>query len=133
MQAGEVLLVGNSNIVHKKLSFDVVGCAQRVHSALGPGFPEGVYHKALCHELVKCKIPFESEAHAEVFYDGLLCGEFRMDMVVDQKIVLELKALDSLTDAHVSQAISYLKATGLKLAILLNFGTERLETKRVVL
>ena len=125
--------MGNGKIIHKELSFEVVGCAQRVHSALGRGFTEGLYHKALCHELVKCKIPFESEAHAEVFYEGVLCGEFRMDMVVDQKIVLELKALDSLTDTHVWQAISYLKATGLKLAILLNFGTERLETKRVVL
>ena len=125
--------MANSKIIHKELSFEVVGCAQRVHSALGPGFPEGVFHKALCHELVKCKMPFESEAHAEVFYDDVLCGEFRTDMVVDQKIVLELKALDSLTDAHVWQAISYLKATGLKLAILLNFSTERLETKRVVL
>ncbi|MBL7133511.1 MAG: GxxExxY protein [Phycisphaerae bacterium] len=125
--------MGNIEIVHKELSFDVVGCAQRVHSALGPGFPEGVYHKALCHELMKCKIPFESEARAEVFYDSVLCGEFRTDIIVDGKIVLELKALDNLTDAHVSQAISYLKATGLNLAILLNFGTERLETKRVVL
>jgi len=111
----------------------VIGCAQKVHRVLGPGFPEGVYHKALCHELIKAKIPFESEKVVEVFYDGFLCGEFRMDIVVEEKIVLELKAVDRLTDEHIAQALSYLKATGIKLAILMNFGRKSLESQRVVL
>ena len=121
-----------ADIIHKQLSYDVVGCAQRVHTALGPGFPETVYHRALCCELMKAEIPFESEKQSEVFYDGALCGQFRMDIVVDDRIVLELKALALLTNDHLAQALSYLKATRLKLAILINFGTQKLETQRVL-
>jgi len=119
-------------IVYRQLSFDVTGCAQRVHRALGPGFPESVYHKALCYELVDAGIPFESQKASEVFYEGKLCGEFRMDIVVDQKIILELKALARLTDDHMAQVISYVKATGHRRAILLNFGVKSLETQRIV-
>ena len=126
-------VIPGKQVFHKELSFQVVGCAQKVHRTLGSGFPEGVYHKALCYELINEKIPFEGEKAIEVFYDGKICGEFRADLVVDDKIILELKALDELNGNHVAQAISYLKATGLKLAILINFGTESLETKRVVL
>ncbi len=120
-------------VYFRKLSYDVVGCAQRGHGGLGPGFPEQVYHRALCHELAKARIPFVSEKAVDVSYDGIVCGEFRMDIVVDDKIVLELKALERLADVHLAQALSYLKATGLTLAILLNFGQKSLETKRVVL
>ncbi|MCE5326165.1 MAG: GxxExxY protein, partial [Planctomycetaceae bacterium] len=120
------------SVIHGTLSFKIVGCAQRVHSKLGPGFPEGVYQKALCVELAKKGIPFVCEKLAEVHYDGVLCGEFRMDLVVDDKIVLELKALDAIHPTHTAQALSYLKATGLKLAIILNFGQERLKSERVV-
>ena len=122
-----------AKIIHKQLSFDVVGCAQKVHSVLGPGFPESVYHRALCVELAKSKIPFESEKSVEVWYEGNLCGTFRMDIVVDEKVVLELKALNGLVNDHLGQALSYLKATGLNLAIILNFGCRSLEIKRVVL
>ena len=100
---------------------------------MGPGFPEAVYARALLHELGKAGIPFESEKPAEVFYDGVRCGEFRMDLVADERIVVELKALQALNDEHVAQAISYLKAAGLRLAILINFGAKSLETRRVVL
>jgi GxxExxY protein len=120
-------------VYFRKLSYDAVGCAQRVHAALGPGFPEQVYHRAMCHELAKARIPFVSEKAVEVSYDGIVCGEFRMDLVVEDKIVLELKALEHLTDVHLAQALSYLKATALKLAMLINFGQKSLETKRVVL
>ena len=122
-----------TEILHRDLSYRVVGCALRVHSALGPGFPESVYAKAMHHELAKAALPFETEKLAQVSYDGVLCGEFRVDIVVDEKIVLELKALAALNDEHLAQAISYVKATGLELAILVNFGAKSLETRRVVL
>jgi len=125
--------MGNDKVFFRKLSFDVVGCAQRVHGALGPGFPEEVYHRALCHELVKAKIPFESEKTVEVTYDGIVCGKFRMDIVIEGKIILELKAIECLLDVHLAQALSYLKATGFKLTILINFEQKSLETQRVVL
>jgi len=118
---------------HRKLSFAAIGWAQRVHRVLGPGFPEAVYQKALCVELTRARVPFESERAVEVCYEGHVCGEFRMDIVVDAKIVLELKALDELSDHHTAQALSYLKATGLHLALLLNFGAKSLAVRRVVL
>ncbi|HUT56681.1 MAG TPA: GxxExxY protein [Phycisphaerae bacterium] len=125
--------MAEDKLLHRKLSFDVVGCAQRVHSELGPGFPESVYHRALCVELAAARIPFETEKSVQVFYRKALCGEFRCDIVVDGCVVLELKAIDRLSDEHIAQALSYLKATGLRLAILINFGTGSLETRRVVL
>ena len=122
-----------SKILHKELSYRIIGCAQKVHRTLGPGFPEGVYHKALCYELMAAGVGFESEKAVKVFYDGKLCGEFRMELLVNNMIVVELKALAGLADEHMAQALSYLKATGLRLAILINFGTVSLETRRVAL
>jgi len=126
--------VGNEggHILHKELSYRIVGCAQRVHCVMGPGFPEAVYHKALCYEMADNKIPFETEKPVEVFYAGRLCGEYRLDLLVGERIVLELKALADLTGDHIAQAIAYLRATGLKLAILLNFGRGKLQMNRVV-
>jgi len=125
--------MGEGELLHRELSFAVIGCAQRVHRTLGPGFPESVYHNALCVEFQRTGIAFESEASASVEYETVCCGEFRMDIVVDNRIILELKALDRLAAAHPAQLLSYLKATALHVGILLNFGTERLEVKRVVL
>ncbi len=122
-----------TEIRHKDLSYRIVGCAQKVHRNLGPGFPEAVYQRALCHELAKAKIPFQCEKPVEVFYDGVLCGQFRIDILADEKVILELKAIDALNGEHIAQALSYLKATGLDLAILLNFGRKSLETKRLVI
>ena len=120
-------------VYHRQLSYQVVGCAQRVHAALRPGFPESVYHRALCVELTGAGIAFEGEKCVEVFYEDTCCGEFRCDIVAAGSVVLELKALGQLTGDHIAQALSYLKATGLKLAILINFGQKSLETRRVVL
>ncbi|MHC4294153.1 MAG: GxxExxY protein [Planctomycetota bacterium] len=116
-----------------ELTYRIIGCAQRVHRTLGPGFPESVYQKSLCLELLREKIPFESEKIFEVSYEGISVGKFRADFLVDEKVVVELKALEKLDGNHLAQAISYLKASGLNLALLLNFGRKSLETKRVVL
>lgn len=121
-----------AEVYYRELSFEIIGCAQRVHAELGPGFPESVYQRALIVELIKAKIPFESEKTFEVYYQAHLCGEFRCDIIAKEAIVLELKALDRLTNEHLAQALSYLKATGLKLAILINFGKASLEHQRVV-
>jgi len=122
-----------AQIRHKELSYRVVGCAQRVHRVLGPGCPEAVYGKALRHELARAKLPFQSEKAIEVWYEGVLCGEFRLDLVVAERVVVELKALKDLDNDHLAQALSYLKASGLALGLLLNFGTASLQAQRVVL
>ena len=125
--------VAEARIVEKELSYAVTGCAQRVHSSLGPGFPEGVYRRALCRELTASGIPFVAEKSYVVSFRGATCGRFRADIVADERIILELKAASDLCEDNVSQAFAYLEATGLPLAILLNFGRRRLQTKRIVM
>lgn len=122
-----------SEILHKELSYRVVGCAQRVHATIGNGFPEHIYHQAMETELRLSGIPFETEKAITVHYRGEPCGQFRLDLVADGKIVIELKALDGLNDVHLAQVLSYLKASNLRLGILMNFGKTSLQTKRVVL
>ncbi len=121
-----------TEILFKELSFAVVGAAMEVHRILGPGFLEGVYQAALEQELALRAIPFEAQKHLTVTYKGRLVGEFSADFVVGGQIILELKAVSALTKAHEAQAHNYLAVTGLRLAILLNFGAKSLEQERIV-
>ena len=111
-----------------------------VHRILGTGFLEAVYEAALAHELTLRGIPFEMQKELPVYYKGQLVGHYIADFVVDGQIIpstssghhLELKAVSALTKAHEAQAHNYLAATGLRLAILINFGAESLQQKRIV-
>ncbi|MFP4106114.1 MAG: GxxExxY protein [Phycisphaerae bacterium] len=116
-----------------ELTYAVIGAGMRVHRTLGPGFPEAVYHQAVCAEMQKRKIAFESEKAMEVYYGDVCCGTFRPDLVVEDRVIVELKALSDLVPEHTAQVLSYLKASGLKVALLLNFGAPSLQRKRVVL
>lgn len=119
-------------ILHKELSYAIVGAATEVHRILGPGFLEAVYEAALAHELTLRDIPFEIQKRLPVQYKGHLVGDYVADLVVDRTIILELKAVSRLTPVHEAQAHNYLAATGLHLAILLNFGAASLQQKRIV-
>jgi GxxExxY protein len=121
-----------AEILYKELSFAIVGAAMEVHRVLGPGFLEAVYQKALAHELSLRGIRFEQFKRLPVTYKGVLVGEYEADFVVEDKIILEIKAVSALNQAHEAQAINYLAATGLRLAILLNFGAASLQHKRLV-
>ena len=121
-----------STILLKELSYAVVGAAMEVHRTLGPGFLESVYEEALAHELALRGIPFERQKRLPVQYKGQLVGEYVADLIVDDEIILELKAVSKITAAHEAQAHHYLAATGLHLAILLNFGAASLQQKRIV-
>ena len=101
---------------------DVIGAAIEVHRTLGPGFLESVYEQALSVELDLRNIPFKRQVALGVQYKGNRVGEGRMDMLVKDALIVELKTVDSLAPIHKAQAISYLKATGLKLALLINFN-----------
>ena len=103
-----------------------------VHNILGPGYSENIYEEALAKEFRDRKIKYERQKLIEVYYKGERMGEYRLDMVVEGKIILELKAVSELNEIFVSQVISYLKATGLKLGILINFGSKRVNYKRIV-
>jgi GxxExxY protein len=121
-----------AEILFSALSYAVIGAAMEVHRVLGPGFLEAVYQAALEHELTLRGIPFERQKRLAVVYKGQIIGEYIADLVIDGKIILELKAVSKFTPAHEAQAHHYLAATGLRLAILLNFGAPSLEQKRIV-
>ena len=118
-------------IVHRELSYQVMQAAFEVHNVLGPGFGEGVYEEALAYELELRGIPFGRQKPVTIVYKGQTVGTQRLDMVIDGKIVLELKAASELTDLFKQQTLSYLRATGLKLGILINFGAARVEYVRI--
>lgn len=118
-------------MIDDPLTYAIIGAAQKVHGALGPGFVESTYQKALAKELVNRAIPFAAQPEYEVYYEGTCCGTYRPDMVVCEKVVIELKAVSRLAREHIAQAISYLKASGLGLALLLNFGAPSLQCRRL--
>jgi len=120
-----------SEILFKELSFAIIGAAMEVHRLLGPGFLESVYQAALAHELTLRGIQFEKSKKLPVYYKGLLVGDYEADMVVEGKIILELKAVSALHPRHEAQALNYLAATGFELAIVINFGADSLQQKRV--
>jgi GxxExxY protein len=119
-------------IIYPELSYAVVGAAMEVHRCLGSGFLESVYQNALAQEFDFRRIQYEGYKRLSVQYKGVSIGEFVADFVVEDKIIVELKAVDALHPKHAAQARNYLAATGLRLAILLNFGVTSLEQQRVV-
>jgi GxxExxY protein len=112
------------------LAGKVIGLAMKVHSTLGAGFLESVYQKALAHELREAGVRFESEKPLNVLYDGISVGEFAADFLVENELIVELKAVQNLVPAHEVQTVNYLVATGKDIGLLLNFGAERLEFKK---
>ncbi len=118
-------------IVFKELSYKIMQSVFEVHNQLGPGFLENLYEEALAHELSLQHIPFERQKIISVAYKGKTIGQHRLDLVIDDKIILELKAVAALTDIHKQQLLSYLKATNFSLGILINFGTPRVQYTRI--
>lgn len=118
--------------LYQRLSYEVIGAAIEVHKTLGPGLPENVYQKAFERELTLRMIPFESEREIIVEYKGTSIAKFYLDLVVADKIVVELKALEKLAPVHESQLLTYLAASKLRLGLLFNFGEDTVRTKRLV-
>jgi GxxExxY protein len=118
--------------LYGELSGLVIGAALEVHKLLGTGFLEAVYEHALAHELDSRRVPFERQVPLKVMYKQVAVGEYRADLVVDGKIVVELKAVSAFAPEHAAQALHYLAATGLKLALLLNFGAKSLQIQRLI-
>jgi GxxExxY protein len=114
----------------ERLTQKIIGCAMKVHSTLGPGFLESVYHNALMHELQKAGLKVESEKLIAVHYDGVVVGDFSADMLIEAEVILELKANHALAPVNEVQLVNYLTATGIEIGLLVNFGAERLEFKR---
>ena len=122
-------------LIFKEETYKIIGCAMDVYNELGFGFLEGVYQEALAIELKIKKLYYKNQVMLEIYYKGhKLEKEYKPDFIVDDKIVIELKAEDKINNSDIAQIINYLKATKLKLGLIINFGNkEKLEWKRVVL
>lgn len=125
----------DGDLLFPQESYAIMGAAFEVYKTLGPGFLESVYEAALCWELEQRRIPFHSQAQIPVRYkDIILPKHFQCDILAFDRIILELKAIQRLTAVEEAQALNYLRASGHRLAILLNFSAiDKLEFKRIVL
>jgi GxxExxY protein len=110
----------------------IIGCAYTVSNALGCGFLEKVYENALVHELRKAGLRFEQQKRITVKYDGIVVGEYVADLLVEEAVLVETKTVKLFDEIHMAQCLNYLKATGLELYLLINFGTPRIKVKRII-
>ena len=124
--------MATSEIVEKELSYTILQAVYEVHNQLGPGFLESIYEEATAREFLARSIEFERQKRVVVTYKNEPIGEHVLDLVVNKRIILELKAVAKISRIHEQQALSYLKATGLPLAIVINFGAERVQFSRIV-
>ena len=117
-------------LVYEELSYQIRGALYDVYNTLGTGFREETYKLAVVSELDQRGIPVKREVHFEIKYKGKVIDLYRADIVVDDKVILELKVADELHPRHTAQLLSYLKASGLQLGLLVNFGKERVQIVR---
>ncbi len=125
--------IDRKEILYKDLSYKIIGLAIETHNKLGYGFLEKVYENAMLIMFRKKGIKVKQQAPIKVYFEGEIVGEYFADILVEDKIILELKVMEKIIGVHKAQALNYLKATGLRLAIILNFGKEKLEYERLVL
>lgn len=116
---------------HEELTGSIIGCAMTVHSTLGNGFQEVIYQRALAIEFLESGIGFSREHEMDIFYKDQKIGRRRVDFFVEEKVMVEIKAVIRLEDVHLAQAMNYLEAYGLEIGLLINFGAKSMEFKRV--
>ncbi|MCW3127588.1 MAG: GxxExxY protein [Bacteroidetes bacterium] len=114
-----------------ELTYAVIGCAMTVHAKLGNGFQEVIYQRCLAIELGKTKLNFAREVEHPIFYDGIEVGTRRADFIIENKLVVELKAIIDLEDVHLAQAKNYLVAYQFEKGLLINFGARSLQYKLI--
>jgi GxxExxY protein len=123
-----------AEIIYENDSYKIIGACIEVHKELGCGFLEAVYQEALEHEFKRQNIPFEREKELKIYFKNIeLKKKYNADFICFNRIIVEIKALSKLNSDHDSQILNYLKATGIKLGILINFGEKSLKHKRLVL
>lgn len=113
------------------LSRQIIGCAYAVYNTLGSGFLESVYQQAMLIELAKVGISAQHEAPIQVRYENRVIGEFRADIVAESRMIIELKAIETLAKAHEVQVVNYLRATGIEIGLLLNFSPTEVQVRRL--
>jgi GxxExxY protein len=121
------------DFLYKEECYKILGCAMEVHKELGPGFLEAVYQEALSIELASSFVNYEKEKIIDISYKGeIMAKKYIADFVCNEGIIVELKAVNSLKNEHFAQVLNYLKATDLRIALLINFGSKSLEFKRII-
>ena len=116
---------------HELITHKIIGCAMNVHSILGNGFQEVIYQRALEIEMQEASLNFAREMEMPIFYKNIQIGTRRVDFFVENLIMVELKALTALENVHLAQAKNYLEAYKMQIGLLINFGTNKLEFKRI--
>ena len=123
-----------SKLLYEDLTYKIIGCAKAVYNELGPGYLESVYEDALCYELDLINIIYKRQTDLDVHYkDVVFERRFRIDLLVDNKVLVENKAIKSTTNQDEAQLINYLKTTHLRVGLLSNFGADKFEMKRRIL
>jgi len=117
--------------INDELTYKIIGCAMKVHKTLGNGFQEVIYQRALAIELKNEGISFAREQEQPTFYNNIQIGTRRVDFLVEEKVMVELKALVKMEDVHLAQGLNYLVAYNLDKGLLINFGAQSLEVKRL--
>ena len=118
---------------HSEITKKIIGCAMKVHSTLGNGFQEVIYQRALAIEMDKQGLSFKRELEMDIYYDNEHIGTRRVDFFVEDKIMVELKALVNLEQVHLAQALNYLEAYKIEIGLLINFGSTSLQFKRMTI
>jgi GxxExxY protein len=113
------------------LTYKIIGCAMKVHNTLGNGFQEVIYQRCLTIEFEKQSINYEREKEMPIFYEEIQVGTRRADFIVEEQVMVELKAIINLEDVHLAQGLNYLTAYKLDIGLLINFGSTSLQTKRL--
>ena len=121
-----------SDYKYSDITGKIIGAAMKVHSTLGSGFQEVIYQRALTIEMAKASLTHQRELEMPIFYDDQQIGTRRVDFLVEEKVMVELKAVSRLEDVHLAQAINYLEAYHLEIGLLINFGAKSVEWKRVI-
>ncbi len=117
---------------HSEITEKIIGCAYRVYNQMGAGFLESVYENCMKIELKKLGLHFQAQEPIEVFYENKSVGNFIADIVIEENVIVELKAVSKLNKKHEVQLVNYLTATKIDVGLLINFGTENIEIKRKV-
>ncbi|MFZ1806234.1 MAG: GxxExxY protein [Cyclobacteriaceae bacterium] len=117
--------------IQDDLTYKIIGCAMKVHSTLGNGFQEVIYQRALAIELEKAGIRFAREVDQTILYEGIDIGTRRADFLVENEVMVELKAIIKMEDVHLAQGLNYLVAYKFDKGLLINFGAQSLEVKRL--
>jgi GxxExxY protein len=117
---------------YSDITAKIIGCAMKVHQKMRNGYQELIYHRCLTIEFKKDQLVFQDEIELPIFYEDIEVGKRRVDFLIGNKVVLEIKAVSELNDAHLAQALNYLEGLNLEIGLLINFGSKSLEIKRII-